>query len=112
MYILSRSLKLPCWKRLGGGFWGSKGDMGDQLGADCSDLGCLDQVSGSEGGKKWLNSRQISKGERTGCDDGSSGVSFIDDMFSFSVVVRGKDGWSCGFYASESIWETDDIVEG
>lgn len=67
--------------------------------------------SGSGGSEKWLNSGQISKVEKTGCADGESGVSFIDYMFSFKVVVRGKDGWLCSFHASGSILETDDAVE-
>lgn len=42
----------------------SKGEVGDQLGGNCSNLCCLDQISGSGGGEKLLNSGQISKLER------------------------------------------------
>lgn len=36
-----------------------RGKMEGQLRGNCSNLGCLDQISGNGHGEKWLNSRQI-----------------------------------------------------
>ena len=69
----------------------------------CSHLGGLDHVCGLWQCRWW----QVVE-FWTGCADGSSGVRWIDHVFSFNVVARGKD--LCSFHASRCVSETDDAV--
>lgn len=82
-----------------GEFRGRSGDS-----RQFSKLSCLNQLSGSGGSEKKLNSGQISQVERTECAEGSSGVDFTDDMFSLNVVVRGKDGWFIASVLQGTSW--------
>ena len=70
----------------------SKGEVGDQLGGNCSNLCCLDQISGSGGGEKLLNSGQISKLERKDrmCCRIMSGRFYWWHVF---IWCGGREGW-------------------